>query len=167
MATTHDLKCWPQHFAAVRRGEKTFEIRRNDRAFAVGDQILLREFSPADTTYTGQTETRLITFLLSEEEFGLVHGFVVIGFGHVPQLGDVVPSENLTRDQLIKWHEKAASSAALRAGTARRVSWDYAAASMFVAQSRHAAVAELAIDEAEFHLAAAAIVRAGARAEAA
>ena len=44
--TRHELKTWPQYFAAVRSGKKRFEIRRNDREFAVGDVLVLREFDP-------------------------------------------------------------------------------------------------------------------------
>lgn len=167
MPTLHELKCWPNYFAAIRSGSKSFEIRRNDREFAVGDTIVLREFSPADASYTGQTETRLITFLLSEEEFGVVHGFVVIGFGALPQADDIAPAEGLTRDQLVDWHEIAANSATLRAEAALRVSKEYARAQMSVAADKHAAVAQLAEAEAGFHAAAATIVRGAAQAEAA
>jgi len=167
MATVHELKCWPNHFAAVRRGDKAFEIRRNDRDFAVGDQILLREYSPADAAYTGQIELRLITYLLSEEDFGVVHGFVVIGFGHLPQLSGVTPREDLTRDQLVEWHEISSSNAALRAESAHRVSKDYARLNMGVAAEKHADVAQLAEDEAAFHAAAALLVRVSAPAKAA
>lgn len=167
MPTTHELKCWPSYFAAIRSGSKSFEIRRNDREFAVGDTIVLREFSPADASYTGQAETRLITFLLSEEEFGVVHGFVVIGFGALPRADDIAPANGLTRDQLVDWHEIAANSAALRAEAARRVSKGYQRLNMGVAAEKHAAVAEFGETEASFHAAAAAIVRADARAEAA
>lgn len=167
MTNTHDLKCWPKHFAAVRRGEKTFEIRRNDRDFAVGDQILLREYIPEDDVYTGQTETRLISFLLSEEAFGVVHGFVVIGFGPAPHLGDVAPAQGLTTDQLADWHATNASNASLRAEEARKVSLQYQALNMGVAADRFAKVAQAAMDEAAFHAAAALIVRASIQAEAA
>lgn len=167
MTNTHDLKCWPKHFAAVRRGDKTFEIRRNDRDFSVGDQILLREFDPEGGAYTGQTETRLISYLLSEEAFGVVHGFVVIGFGPAPHLGDVTPAEGLTRDRLADWHATAASNGALRAEEARKVSLQYRNMDMGVAADRHASVAQAATDEAAFHSAAAAIVRGAAQAEAA
>lgn len=27
--TTHDLKCWPEFFAATANGSKTFEVRKN------------------------------------------------------------------------------------------------------------------------------------------
>jgi hypothetical protein len=45
--TTHTLKTWPVPFAAVLSGAKTHEIRKADRAFAVGDRLLLREWQDA------------------------------------------------------------------------------------------------------------------------
>lgn len=47
----HELKIAPEYFEAVSNGTKTFEIRRNDRDFKVGDIIKLKEFS--DHLYTG------------------------------------------------------------------------------------------------------------------
>ncbi|PZR37211.1 ASCH/PUA domain-containing protein [Caulobacter segnis] len=161
MTAIHELKCWPAYFAAVREGLKTFEIRRNDRDFQVGDLIVLREYSPGTDTFSGQTETRQITYLLSEEDHGgVIHGFVVIGFGHVPKLGDVKAVEDLTPSSLAEWHLAAASSAILRAENALKVSTNYEHASMAVAASRHAAVAQASKDEAAFHIGAADIVRA-------
>jgi hypothetical protein len=42
----HDLKTWPEPFEAVSSGEKTHEIRRNDREFNVGDTLCLNEWIP-------------------------------------------------------------------------------------------------------------------------
>lgn len=42
----HELKIWPQFFEAVKSGNKTFEIRENDRGFQNGDRVILREFDP-------------------------------------------------------------------------------------------------------------------------
>ena len=53
--------------ASRRSGGKRFEIRRNDREFAVGDILVLREFEPETDTFTGQVEERQITFLLSDD----------------------------------------------------------------------------------------------------
>lgn len=44
---THKLKSWPQFFNPTRNGVKQFELRRNDRDYRVGDQLLLKEWSPA------------------------------------------------------------------------------------------------------------------------
>lgn len=42
----HDLKIHPEHFKPVWCGEKTFEIRFNDRDYKVGDLLDLHEFDP-------------------------------------------------------------------------------------------------------------------------
>jgi ABC-type iron transport system FetAB ATPase subunit len=43
---THALKTWPVYFFTVRFGEKTWELRENDRGFAVGDHLLLQLYRP-------------------------------------------------------------------------------------------------------------------------
>lgn len=50
---THDLKIWPEHFAAVVSGDKTFEVRVNDRDYQVGDVLHLQEYDPEDERYSG------------------------------------------------------------------------------------------------------------------
>jgi hypothetical protein len=42
----HSLKCHPEHFAAIDGGWKTVELRLNDRPYARGDALMLREFDP-------------------------------------------------------------------------------------------------------------------------
>lgn len=48
METEHILKCWPAYFDAVARGEKTFEIRRDDRGFQRGDILVLQRTKDSD-----------------------------------------------------------------------------------------------------------------------
>jgi hypothetical protein len=40
---THELKCWPEFFKPIQSGEKTFELRRNDRNFHLNDILILKE----------------------------------------------------------------------------------------------------------------------------
>lgn len=42
----HYLKCWPAFFEEVLAGNKPYEIRRADRDFAPGDDVILSEWSP-------------------------------------------------------------------------------------------------------------------------
>jgi hypothetical protein len=42
--TTHKVKCWPSYFDAVARGDKTFEVRYDDRGYQAGDTIVLCEW---------------------------------------------------------------------------------------------------------------------------
>ncbi|EED1975124.1 DUF3850 domain-containing protein, partial [Listeria monocytogenes] len=44
MARIHDLKILPIYFAEVVAKRKTFEIRKNDRDFCVGDMVRLKEW---------------------------------------------------------------------------------------------------------------------------
>ena len=42
----HYIKIWPRFYHAVKSGEKTFEIRINDRAYQKGDRVVQRYFDP-------------------------------------------------------------------------------------------------------------------------
>lgn len=68
----HDLKILPEYFEQVRTGQKTFEIRKNDRDFQPGDTVALREyqqFSPTQGSYTGKSMHFTIGYVLPLEGF--------------------------------------------------------------------------------------------------
>ena len=71
----HDLKIWPEYFERVKTGLKTFELRKDDRNFQVGDELLLREFNES---YTGNICHRKITYILSGSQ-GIEKGYVILG----------------------------------------------------------------------------------------
>lgn len=79
MSKPHTLKCWPMFFAAIANGTKTFDVRRRDRDFVVGDTLALREFDPvgAEGKYTGRVIFARIGYILTGEAWGVVAGFVV------------------------------------------------------------------------------------------
>lgn len=72
---THELKCWPEYFKPMMRGEKRFEIRQNDRDFRVGDMLRLREFDPTQGLYTGLEMRQRVTYLT---DFAQQPGYVVL-----------------------------------------------------------------------------------------
>lgn len=59
----HALKTWPEHFQAVKRGDKRAELRQDDRQppFAAGDNLVLQEYEPQRGMYTGKTAVVRIT----------------------------------------------------------------------------------------------------------
>lgn len=62
----HELKCWPEYFGAIRTGAKRFEWRWNDRGFATGDILRLREWAPLGECYTGREVSVRVTYLLAD-----------------------------------------------------------------------------------------------------
>ncbi|WP_431074714.1 DUF3850 domain-containing protein [Enterobacter ludwigii] len=50
---THNLKIWPEYFAAVRDGLKRAELRWNDREYQAGDILDLCEWDPNEEAFTG------------------------------------------------------------------------------------------------------------------
>lgn len=66
----HDLKCWPEYFQAVKSGIKPFELRKDDRGYAVGDVLHLREFDPDTALYTGDEIDKTVTYVLPTKLFG-------------------------------------------------------------------------------------------------
>lgn len=62
----HELKILPLYYRAVVERQKTFEVRKNDRPFAVGDGICLREFDPlTERGFTGRVWYGDITYILN------------------------------------------------------------------------------------------------------
>lgn len=78
-ATTHELKTWQSYFHSIADGRKTFELRRDDRDFRVGDRLWLRETEYATGVYTGRESHRVITHILRcEPDLGLMDGFAIL-----------------------------------------------------------------------------------------
>lgn len=116
----HELKCWPEYYDAVERGDKPFEIRKWDRPYQVGDTLLLRRYDPRVQDYTGQQMRKKITYLLDltylpGDNIPHFTGYVAIGLAQpanepltLEQLremdGEPVWIEVLDRPDLSRWH---------------------------------------------------------------
>lgn len=80
----HELKCWPEFYASLLSGDKTFELRKDDRGYRVGDALWLREWrrltvAPQTGAYTGREMWKAVTYVLSG--WGLEPGYVCLGLG--------------------------------------------------------------------------------------
>jgi hypothetical protein len=74
----HELKSEPQYFEHVFNGSKLFELRENDRKFAVGDILMLKEWLPKEKTYTGREVRARVTYLTDNSHF-VQPGIVAMG----------------------------------------------------------------------------------------
>lgn len=74
----HALKCWPEYYRAVAAGEKTFELRQNDRDFRVGDHLILCAYDPMEQRHLGPRTTCIITYVLPGGSFGLSEGWCIL-----------------------------------------------------------------------------------------
>ena len=94
--TVHELKIFPKYFEAVQDGSKTFEIRKADRDFKVGDILVLKEFKSRliDCTgyeevvieeggYTGRKIAKRISYILEGGQYGLRKGYSILALGEV------------------------------------------------------------------------------------
>lgn len=70
----HELKILPEYFEEVETNHKTFEIRKNDRDFQVGDILILNEW---DGGYTDNSVERLVTYILSDNKY-VKEGYVIM-----------------------------------------------------------------------------------------
>ncbi|WP_208455243.1 DUF3850 domain-containing protein [Burkholderia gladioli] len=116
----HELKTDPDVFAAVLAGDKTHEIRYNDRGFKVGDTLRLRETrysgesmkcQPDDypLEYTGREVTRVVSHVL--DGYGLMPGWVVLSFASEraavsPATGDPATAATPPDVAFKPWHER-------------------------------------------------------------
>jgi ASC-1-like (ASCH) protein len=82
-------KTWPEYFNLILNGEKSFDVRLADWECKVGDTLVLEEWDPTKSAYTGRKVVKQVTFVLktkdmeasrvwTEEEIRS-YGFQVIG----------------------------------------------------------------------------------------
>jgi hypothetical protein len=91
VSRTHELKTWPEPFQAILDGVKRYEIRNDDRGFAVGDELLLREYDPGRASdgfgeparYTGRSIRARVTYA-THGRWGLPFGLCVMSIEVTP-----------------------------------------------------------------------------------
>lgn len=106
---THNLKLSIEFCDAVLSGEKTFEVRKNDRGFQTGDLI---RFIPTDGTSYRSSDgtvrehakheisghTYKITYILNG--WGIKNGYVVLGIREERSNGKKQSNDHVTPESL-------------------------------------------------------------------
>lgn len=72
----HEIKLAELYYEDVAIGKKTFELRKNDRGYKIGDALLMTEY--AGGSPTGRTIYADIIYIL-EEYTGLQEGYAILG----------------------------------------------------------------------------------------
>lgn len=80
----HRIKLLREFFNDVVSGKKPFEVRRDDRGYAVGDTLHISEYDPSGTSYNGGSYTgreieKTITYKMPGGRFGLDPNYCVLG----------------------------------------------------------------------------------------
>lgn len=82
----HELKILHEYLVDVDLGNKTFELRKNDRDYQVGDLIRFIDVREDDSTYKNQIEPNIdentlyrITYVLKDvEQYGLDKEYCIL-----------------------------------------------------------------------------------------
>ncbi len=80
----HRLKTLQPYFADVKNGTKTFELRKNDRNYNIGDTLVLEELIDNGNIfaerYSGQVIRKRVSYILKNcPEFGLQEDYCILG----------------------------------------------------------------------------------------
>ena len=81
----HELKILEDFANAIIDGDKTFEIRENDRGYQKGDRVRFKVVGKCESTYEHLIEknTYEITYVING--WGLKNGYVVFGIREVEE----------------------------------------------------------------------------------
>ena len=82
----HELKTDPEVYDAVCNGEKSFEIRFDDRNFKVGDRLILKKTIHTGEemnmgkplNYIGVEKAVEVLYILRGQIYGLMDGWVIM-----------------------------------------------------------------------------------------
>lgn len=77
--TVHYLKIKPEYYRDVQSDLKTFELRKNDRDFQVGDVLMLIKLDDKGNE-TDQVTRVKVTYILKDcPQYGLKDGYAILG----------------------------------------------------------------------------------------
>lgn len=65
--TTHMVKSWSHLYDAIVSGAKSYDLRKNDRDYKVGDILHLKQYDNINGKFTGWQTTRRISYITSND----------------------------------------------------------------------------------------------------
>ena len=77
--SVHVLKLQEPYFTDVVDRKKTFEIRKNDRDYKVGDILLLYLYPKPNEDKLGKIKAEITYVLKDIPQFGLMEGYCILG----------------------------------------------------------------------------------------
>jgi len=83
---THELKLCKRFYETVASGAKTYEVRKNDRGFKVGDTLRLIPVTDDEKrTYVTSLQPLLaeVSYMLAEPGWGIENGYCVMALKNV------------------------------------------------------------------------------------
>lgn len=83
----HELKIKEDYFNAIVRGEKTFELRKNDRDYKVGDLIHFIKINGLEYFSFSRYVYQIIYILKDVPEYGLDKDYCILG---IKKIGDEI-----------------------------------------------------------------------------
>lgn len=99
---TVDKKILPNFFEDVKKGIKTFEVRKDEDDIQVGDILFLEEWKDGDiftSGYTGRCIRKKVKYVLRDiPQYGLQEGYCIIGLEDINN-GWIPCSERLPEDE--------------------------------------------------------------------
>lgn len=79
----HHLKVWPRFYDALADGSKRYEVRKNDRNFAVDDVLVFHLWDPDTATHLDSPILYAKVLGIAEDLPGLMKGFVIMDISEV------------------------------------------------------------------------------------
>ena len=76
-ARIHELKIKHNFYRDILHGTKSFEVRKNDRGFKLGDFLALNEIND-EGQYTGCSVLVKVVYILDDEDY-VKEGMVILG----------------------------------------------------------------------------------------
>ena len=97
---SHILKTWPVYFDALWDGQKTFEIRKNDRGYQAGDRLVLQEYDPERGAYLDREIHADVTYRMPGGRWGVAEDYCVMALRIIRRRWRQTPNTINQRDSV-------------------------------------------------------------------